>query len=299
VPLRTELSNGDVVEVVTGDQAEPNPAWLSFVKTGKARSKIRHHLKTLADEKSLQWGQRMLSQSLRTEGFSKLPEEDEAHKTIWERVLRFTGNRSRNELLSDIGMGKRIASMVGKKMAVLLIEGGYKPDPLLISTERFAVGHDESVAQGVVTLDGSEGMSVQYGSCCKPIPGDRIVGYLGRGEGLVIHAEDCAAGKRLLARDSERFLLVEWAEEPVRTFETDVVVTVINGKGVLARVAAAIASAEGDITHVNMGEERLQSATDIRFTVSLRDRVHLADILRALKRTPSVVKAQRFKPAKN
>jgi GTP diphosphokinase / guanosine-3',5'-bis(diphosphate) 3'-diphosphatase len=299
VPLRTELTNGDVVEIITSDNAEPNPAWLSFVKTGRARSKIRNHLRTLADEKSLQWGQRMLTQALRTEGFSRLPEEDEAHKATWDKVLRFTGNRSRDELLSDIGMGKRIASMVGKKMAMLLIESGLKPDPLLISTERFAVGHDESVAQGVVTLDGSEGMSVQYASCCKPIPGDRIVGYLGRGEGLVIHAEDCAAGKRLFARDSERFLQVEWAEEPVRTFETDVVVTVINGKGVLARVASAFGLAEADITHVNMGEERAQAATDIRFSVAVRDRVHLADVLRALKRTPSVVKAQRFKPAKN
>jgi GTP diphosphokinase / guanosine-3',5'-bis(diphosphate) 3'-diphosphatase len=298
VPLRTELANGDVVEIVTGENAEPNPAWLSFVKTGRARSKIRHHLKTLADEKSKQWGQRMLSQSLRSEGISHLPDEDGPHKSAWEKVLRFTGSKSRDELLSDIGMGKRIASMVGKKMAMLLVEDGLKPDPLLISKERFAVGHDESVAQGVVTLDGSEGMSVQYASCCKPIPGDRIVGYLGRGEGLVIHAEDCATGRRLLARDSERFLQVEWAEEPVRPFATDIVVTVTNGKGVLARVASAIAAAEGDITHVNMGEERPETATDIRFSISVRNRVHLADILRSLKRTPSVLKAQRYKPTK-
>ncbi|HEY9096772.1 MAG TPA: bifunctional (p)ppGpp synthetase/guanosine-3',5'-bis(diphosphate) 3'-pyrophosphohydrolase [Hydrogenophaga sp.] len=299
VPLRTELANGDVVEIITGENAEPNPAWLSFVKTGRARSKIRHHLKTLADEKSKQWGQRMLSQSLRSEGISHLPDEDGPHKLAWEKVLRFTGNKSRDELLSDIGMGKRIASMVGKKMAMLLVEDGLKPDPLLISRERFAVGHDESVAQGVVTLDGSEGVSVQYASCCKPIPGDRIVGYLGRGEGLVIHAEDCATGRRLLARDSERFLQVEWAEEPVRPFATDIVVTVTNGKGVLARVASAIAAAEGDITHVNMGEERPETATDIRFSISVRNRVHLADILRSLKRTPSVLKAQRYKPTKS
>ena len=122
---------------------------------------------------------------------------------------------------------------------------------------------------------------------------------MGRGEGLVVHAEDCPTGKRLLARDSERFLPVEWAEEPVRSFETDIVVTVTNGKGVLARVASAIAAAEGDITHVNMGEERPQTATDIRFTLSVRSRVHLADVLRSLKRTPSVLKAQRYKPTKN
>ena len=295
-PLRTELANGDVVEIITAESAEPNPAWLSFVKTGRARSKIRHHLKTVAQEKSHELGERMLSQALRSEGLAALPAEDGEYQSTWEKLLRFTGNKTRDELLSDIGMGKRIASMVGKKLAVLLSEMGLKPDALLISTERYASGRDESASQGVVTLDGSEGLSVQYAPCCKPIPGDRIVGYLGRGEGLVVHAEDCPTGKRLLLRDSERFLEVEWADEPVRSFETTVVVTVTNGKGVLARVASSIAAAEADITHVDMGDEPAQTATDIRFSVSVRDRQHLADVLRSLKRTTSVIKAQRFKP---
>ncbi len=298
-PLRTELANGDVVEIITAESAEPNPAWLSFVKTGRARSKIRHHLKTVAQEKSHELGERMLSQALRSEGLAALPAEDGEYQSTWEKLLRFTGNKTRDELLSDIGMGKRIASMVGKKLAVLLSEMGLKPDALLISTERYASGRDESASQGVVTLDGSEGLSVQYAPCCKPIPGDRIVGYLGRGEGLVVHAEDCPTGKRLLLRDSERFLEVEWADEPVRSFETTVVVTVTNGKGVLARVASSIASAEADITHVDMGDEPAQTATDIRFSVSVRDRQHLAEVLRSLKRTTSVIKAQRFKPVKN
>ncbi len=298
-PLRTELNNGDVVEIVTSETGEPNPAWLSFVKTGRARSKIRHHLKTMAQEKSHELGERMLTQALRSEGIATLPAEVGAYKATWEKLLRFTGSKTRSELLADIGMGRRIASMVGKKLAVLLSETGLKPDALLISTERYASGRDESLAQGVVTLDGSEGLSVQYAPCCKPIPGDRIVGYLGRGEGLIVHADDCPTGKRLLLRDSERFLEVEWADEPVRPFETVVVVTVTNGKGVLARVASAIASAEADITHVDMGEEPAQTATDIRFTVAVRDRQHLAEVLRSLKRTASVLKAQRFKPAKN
>ena len=294
-PLRTELANGDVVEIITADKAEPNPAWLSFVKTGRARSKIRHHLKTAAQEKSLELGERMLGQALRTEGIASLPGEDGVHAATWDKLLRFTGNKNRAELLSDIGMGRRIASMVGKKLAVLLAETGLKPDALLISTERYASGHDEAVSQGVVTLDGSEGLSVQYAPCCKPIPGDHIVGYLGRGEGLVVHAEDCPTARRLHARDAERFLEVEWADEPTRSFDTMVVVTVANGKGVLARVASSIASAEADITHVDMGDEPAQTATDIRFSVAVRDRVHLADVLRSLKRTPSVIKAQRVK----
>lgn len=298
MPLRTELNNGDVVEVTTEPQAEPNPAWLSFVKTGRARSKIRHYLKTMAQEKAHVLGERMLSQALRSEGVATLPQDDDENRGTWEKLLRFTGNKSRTELLADIGMGKRIASMVGKKLAVLLAETGVKPDALLISKERYGSAHEESISQGVVTLDGSEGLSVQYASCCKPVPGDRIVGYLGRGEGLIVHAEDCPTGKRLLARDSERFLEVEWADEPARPFDTTLLVTVTNGKGVLARVASAIANAEADITHVDMGNEPAQSATDIRFLVSVRDRIHLADVLRSLKRTPSVLKAQRYKPGK-
>ncbi len=297
-PLRSELANGDVVEVITDEKAEPNPTWLSFVKTGRARSKIRHHLKTVAQEKSLELGERMLSQALRSEGIAQLPGEDGEQALVWEKLLRFTGNKSRAELLSDIGMGRRIASMVGKKLAVLLSETGLKPDAVLISTERYATaGHNDGALQGVVTLDGSEGLSVQYAPCCKPIPGDRIVGYLGRGEGLVVHAEDCPTARRLRDRDAERFLEVEWADEPVRSFDTTVIVTVANGKGVLARVASSIAAAEADITHVDMGDEPAQTATDIRFSVAVRDRQHLADVLRSLKRTPSVIKAQRYKAA--
>jgi GTP pyrophosphokinase len=238
----------------------------------------------------------MLTQALRSEGIAQLPAIEGEWRGAWDKLLHFTGNKSADDLLSDIGMGKRIASMVGKKLAVLLAEQGLKPDPLLISRERYGGAQEDSLSQGVVTLDGSEGGSVQYASCCRPIPGDRIVGYLGRGEGLVVHAEDCANSKRLMARDSERFLAVEWAEDMTRAFDTNVAVTVMNGKGVLAKVAAAIAHAEADITHVDMGDEPAQSATDIRFTLSVRDRIHMAAVLRSLRRTPSVVRAQRQKP---
>ncbi|GAA6141724.1 bifunctional (p)ppGpp synthetase/guanosine-3',5'-bis(diphosphate) 3'-pyrophosphohydrolase [Hydrogenophaga sp. 5NK40-0174] len=296
-PLRTELNNGDVVEIMTNPRSEPNPAWLSFVRTGRARSKIRHHLKTVAHEKAQELGKRMLIQALRGEGIASLPAEDDEHQATWEKLLRFTGNKSRYELLTDIGMGKRIASMVGKKLAVLLSETGQRPDAVLISTERYLGGHEEKVSQGAVSLDGSEGVSVQYASCCRPIPGDRIVGYLGRGEGLVVHTDDCAVGRKLMHRDSERFLQVEWSEDPVRLFEAHLVVTVTNGKGVLARVASAIAAAEADITHVDMGNEPGQTTIEIRFIIAVRDRIHLATVMRSLKRTPAVVKVMRGKPS--
>ncbi len=294
VPLRSDLHNGDVIEIITASAANPNPAWLGFVRTGKARSKIRHYLKTMALTESQELGEKMLTQSLRAEGIQRLPEDTGAYRAIWEKILRFSGNRSRADLLTDIGLGKRIASMVAKRIVALLAETGERPDALLMSLERYTA--HESVSQGALLLDGSEGASVQFATCCRPIPGDAVLGYLGRGEGLVVHTDECAVAKRLQHRDSERFIAVDWSDEPVRAFETSLLVTVSNGKGVLARVAAALASAEADITHVNMGQERAQDATDLRFGVAVRDRVHLASVLRSVKRTPSVLRVQRAKP---
>jgi GTP diphosphokinase / guanosine-3',5'-bis(diphosphate) 3'-diphosphatase len=291
VPLRTELKNGDVVEVVTAAVSTPNPAWLGFVRTGRARSKIRHHLKTLAQAESQELGVKLLAQALRAEGLEKLPLDDDEHHAIWEKLLRFTGNRTRAELLTDIGLGKRIASIVAKRLVTMLAEHGEKPDALLITRERYTA--HENVSQGEVTLDGSENASVQYATCCRPVPGDKIVGYLGRGEGLVVHCEDCAVAKKLQSRDSERFIGVEWSEEPVRPFEASVIVTVTNAKGVLARVAVAVASAEADITHVDMRDEKPQDATDLRFVIAVRDRAHLEAVMRTLRRTPSVMRVQR------
>lgn len=294
VPLRTELKNGDVVEIITAPVSTPNPAWLGFVRTGRARSKIRHYLKTLAHAESEGLGEKLLAQALRAEGLGKLPEDDADHQQVWEKLLRFTGNRTRSELLTDIGLGKRIASIVAKRLMALLAERGAKPDALMLSRERFAAS--DGVSQGAVTLDGSENSSVRFALCCRPIPGDPIVGYLGHGEGLVVHTEECGVGQRLRYKDSERFFAVEWADDPVRTFEAGVVITVRNDKGVLARVAAALADAEADITHVEMADETPQDSTDLRFVIAVRDRTHLEAVLRAVRRTSSVLAAARMIP---
>ncbi len=296
-PLHTELKNGDVVEIATSQHAKPNPVWLSFVRTGRARSKIRHHLKTLELKESRELGERLLLQSLRAEGIASLPAVSGPTQGLWDKLLRFTGNKNRDELLADIGLGKRIATMVAIKLAALLNEAGQKPDVLLMTQERYAGGHDK-LSQGVLALDGSEGASVRYATCCHPIPGDAIVGYLGRGEGLVVHTDDCPVIQKQLLRDSERFTAVEWSDEPVRTFETCLIVTLNNVKGALAKVAAALASAEADITHLQMSEESVQSALDIRFTIAVRDRVHLAHVLRSLKRTPTVMRVLREDPGR-
>ena len=292
VPLRTELKSGDVIEIITANIQKPNPAWLSFVRTGRARSKIRHFLKTMALDESLALGEKMLLQALRVEGIASLPEYNGPHQHVWDKLLRSTSTRTKEELLADIGMGQRIASMVSKKLATLLAEVGMKPDMVLISQERYSPQH-EAISQGVLALDGSEGGSIHFATCCQPIPGDSIIGYLGRGEGLVIHTEDCHVGRKLLSRDRERFLEVEWSDETTRSFEVGLLITVENGKGVLARVASTLTAAEADITHVDMRDERAEQATELKFTVAVRNHEHLTNIMKALKRTSSVLKAER------
>ena len=292
VSLRSELSNGDVVEIITATDTTPNPAWLGFVKTGRARSKIRHYFKTRAQSESKDLGEKLLLQGLRAEGFAQLPATDQAHKTLWEKLLRFTGSKNLDELLTDIGLGKRVASIVAKRLVKLLGDLGERPDPLLLSMERFTA--HETFSQGSVVVDGSDNASVQYALCCHPLPGDPILGYLGHGEGLVIHLESCQVAQRLKTKDSERFIAVEWSDETVRSFEASIVVTVLNGKGVLASVAAAITSAEADIKLVSMVDEVSgKEATDLRFLIAVQDFTHLQSVLSSLQRLPAVSKASR------
>jgi GTP pyrophosphokinase len=292
VALRTEVRNGDVVEVITDASASPNPAWLGYVRTARARSKIRQNLRTMAQTDSQTLGEKMLTQALRAEGIENLPDTDKPHEATWDKLLRFSGNKTRAELLTDIGLGKRIASIVAKRLAKLLSDAGEKPDALLLTRERFGAG--EAIAQGSVQIDGSENTSVRFAHCCRPVPGDSIVGYLGRGEGLTVHASNCQVAQKLQYKDSERFINVEWADEPVRTFETGVVVTVTNGKGVLAKVAGALAGAEADITHVDMADDSGQGPMDLRFVIAVRDLQQLDLVLRNLRRTPAVLRAERI-----
>ena len=294
VSLRTALKNGDVVEIITTPTSSPNPAWLGFVRTGRARSKIRNYLKTLAQTESESLGEKLLAQALRAEGMESMPLSDNEEHPLWEKLLHFTGSHSRSDLMTDIGLGKRVASIVAKRVTVLMAEDGHKPDALLLTRERYS--SHEKIAQGSVTLDGSENASVQYARCCRPIPGDNIVGYLGRGEGLMVHSADCNVVQKLQLKDSERFITVDWADEPTRLFETGVIVTVSNGKGVLARIAEQLAHSEADITHIDMDDEVALDTVDLRFVVAVRDQAHLEAVLRNLRRTPAVLRATRTLP---
>ena len=159
VPLRTELKSGDVVEIVGAPNARPNPAWLNFVVTGRARSKIRHYLKNMEQEESRDLGAKMLAQAMRAEGLA-LPGDDSQSASAWQHLIRWSGNKTRDDLFTDIGLGRKIATIVATRLVRLLAEDGIRPDALALTMGRYAVD-DAAPAQGLVLIDGSEGASVQ------------------------------------------------------------------------------------------------------------------------------------------
>ena len=221
MPLRTELKNGDRVEVITAAHAKPNPLWLNFVVTGKSRSAIRHFLKTMHFEESVQLGERLLNQAL-ANFKARISDIKESQ---WDKLVRETNAKSRQEILSDIGLGKRLSAVVARKLLAL------GEAPLV-----------EAAASSSVVIHGSEGMAVQFARCCKPIPGDPIIGMISKGQGMVIHTHDCPTMARTRA-DPERLLDVAWAPETRKLFEVSIKLVVANRRGVLAQVTAEIAEA--------------------------------------------------------
>jgi RelA/SpoT family (p)ppGpp synthetase len=272
VPLRTELRNGDRVEIITASHAKPNPGWLQYVRTGKARSNIRHFLKTMQYEESAGLGERLLEQALKALK-SKLADIDDA---AWDRALRDGGTRSRGELLADIGLGKRLPAVVARHL-VKRSEGG-----------------EEAYPAGSVTILGTEGMAVQLASCCRPIPGDAIIGSIKKGQGLVVHASDCGGIVRSRKKEPEQWIDVEWDARTSRLFQAAINITVENQRGVLAKVASEIADAGSNIDAISMEEDRFMFTT-MRLVLEVANRQHLARVMRSLRRLPDVKRISRMK----
>jgi RelA/SpoT family (p)ppGpp synthetase len=270
VPLRTELRNGERVEIITASHAKPNPGWLQYVRTGKARSNIRHFLKTMQYEESAGLGERLIEQALKALN-STLAEID---ATAWERTVRDGGARSREELLADIGLGKRLPAVVARHL-------------LKKSDTR-----EESKTGGSVTIRGTEGMAVQLASCCRPIPGDAIVGSIKKGQGLVVHVSDCASIVRSRKIEPDLWIDVEWDPRITRLFQAAISVVVENQRGVLAKVASEVADAGSNIDAISMEEDRAVFTT-MHFVLEVANRQHLARVMRALRRLPDVKKISR------
>jgi GTP pyrophosphokinase len=272
VPLRSELHNGDRVEIITAPHAHPNPAWLGYVVTSKARGEIRHALKTMHLTESAKLGERLLSQALNALGL-KLHDVSEAR---WEKLLRETGAKSQLDIFADIGLGRRLNMVVARQLANI-------GDTVL----------SDALGNAVVTIQGTEGMAVQFAKCCRPIPGDPIIGVIKSGQGLVVHTHDCPTLRR--GRSGEQWLDVVWDRQITRPFDVSIKLIVANRRGVLAKVASAIAEAESNIENVNFSNEG--DYTAIYFTLQVSNRVHLANIMRNLRRIAEVIRIIRVKNA--
>jgi GTP pyrophosphokinase len=273
MPLRTELRSGDRVEIITAVHAKPNPAWLGYVITGKARAHIRHFLKTMQYDESRQLGERLLSQALSGFG-SSLAEIDQP---TWERLVKDAGVRGKDEILADIGLGKRLSVVVARELLSMT-----EPAPL------------DMKHPGTVVIRGTEGMTVQFAQCCRPIPGDPIIGWIKKGQGIVIHTHDCPVMAKTRA-DPDKYLDVEWDPETKKLFDVSIKLIALNRRGVLARIAAEIADAESNIDNVGMDTQDGSQYSTVHFTLQVHDRLHLAQVMRALRRIPEVVRITRVK----
>ena len=273
VPLRTELRNGERVEIITASHAKPNPAWLQYVRTGKARANIRHFLKTMQYDESAGLGERILEQALKGLG-SSLADIEEAS---WERVIRETVGHTKQELLADIGLGKQLAAVVARRLL-----------------KRAETAQEIKGKGAQVVIRGTEGMAVQLATCCRPIPGDAIVGSMKKGQGLVVHSAECTHIERSRRNEPDQWIDVEWDPASSRLYQAAIKVMVTNQRGVLAKVASEIADSRSNIDSISMEEDRTVY-TSMLLILEVSNRQHLARVMRALRRLPDVKKIARVR----
>lgn len=279
VALKTELRNGDIVAIDVSDDARPTPNWLGYVRTGKARSAIRHHLRTINPTEAIELGYMLLEQALDALDLSiQLP------IAVSERLMNETGAKSLDELFADIGVGKRMAVLVARHILGLME---------LKSPDAASKIANREKKINPVTISGNESTSVQLASCCMPIPGDVLTGHLRRDQTLSVHTADCETAKRLRTKEPGRWIEVNWATEPNRRFESRIRVLVQNEKGALARIAAEIGESDSNIVHISMDESAGSDLTDLRFTIQVEDRIHLARLIRNVRSINGVARILR------
>jgi RelA/SpoT family (p)ppGpp synthetase len=272
VPLRTPLRNGQTVEIITAKGATPNPAWVNFVVSAKARAAIRHYLKSLKHSEAVELGKRLLTQALSdlSLSFKKIPEE-RLQSAATELNLK-----TPEEMLEKIGLGERLAPLVARR---LLPAGSTAPAEPVSQASSLAIA-------------GTEGMVVSYARCCFPIPNDPIMAYLSSGRGVVIHREACG-NLRNYRKQPDKWLSVTWQANLDKLFNVEVRIDVTNRMGVLAAIASNIASTETNIEHVVV-EERDSDASSLIFDLQVRDRKHLAHVIKNLRTMPEVLRVTRM-----
>ncbi|MAS25374.1 MAG: bifunctional GTP diphosphokinase/guanosine-3',5'-bis(diphosphate) 3'-diphosphatase [Oceanospirillaceae bacterium] len=271
-PLSAKLQNGQTVQIVTAPAAQPNPAWLNFVVTGKARSNIRNYLKSQRRSESVALGERLLNKAL--DGLGKtLSDIDQAHLDL---VLKETGMDSLDDLLEDIGSGNRMAPLLARR--------------LLVAHKGTEVDLD-NVHESPLAIKGTEGLVVNFAKCCSPIPGDPIIGYVSSGRGLVIHTENCKNVEEF--RDNpEKCVILSWDKDIDSEFTVDLKVYLENRRGIIAELASAVTQAEANIEKISV-EERDARLSVTHLTLSIHGRKHLARTIRRLRTIRGVNKIVR------
>jgi (p)ppGpp synthase/HD superfamily hydrolase len=265
--------------------ARPNPGWLAFVRTGKARAEIRHFLRTMKREESIELGERLLTQAAHQLDFALT----DVPAARWEALIKDAQAKDRDEILADIGLGRRLAAVVARQLML-----GIAPP----AAAGEAVAERSRAAFAVaapVTIRGTEGMALQMASCCCPIPGDAIVGHMRRDQGLAVHQADCANARRARRADPERWIDLQWDDEMTGLFGVNLDVSAANQRGVLGRVAIAMSEADSNILNVHLEDEGSEQAL-IHFKVQVRDRKHLARLIRTLRRIKEVSRVVRVRP---
>lgn len=281
VPLRTELNSGDTIEIITSPASRPNAQWLNYVRTGRTRSEIRHYLRTVKYEESVGFGERLLAQAFQALHLTLPPADDPQ----WEKLARSTGASSRDEILADIGLGKRLAAVVARR---------FTPDNPLVATTAAAVDEITSARAAPILIQGNEGQAVQLATCCGPLPGDPIIAGMRLGQGVVVHTTDCPVAIRAQTREPERWVPVAWDSQTAKHLSTRLDIITRNERGVLGRLAAEVTAADANIVHVTMHDDAV-STVSLHLTVQVDSRKHLAQVIRAVRHVPQVQKIVRVK----
>ncbi len=273
-PLSEPLKSGQKVEIVSAAGAQPNPNWLNFVVTAKARSAIRHFLKNQQHDESVDLGKRLLDQALSNLGTSY----NKLKKSQIKMLLKETGAPTFEFVLQQIGLGNRVPFAVAN---------------LMVPVNKRKIVEDKKNSNLPVVIDASEGLLVQYGRCCHPIPGDPILGHLSPGKGLVIHHESCRNLKEI-RRFPEKCMPLVWSSVVEGEFAVELKVEVTPERGFIAALAARMTEEDATIEHISVDEkDALTSIVDVVLTV--KDRIHLADIMRRARSLKPVRKVYRVK----
>jgi guanosine-3',5'-bis(diphosphate) 3'-pyrophosphohydrolase len=269
-PLSQPLESGSTVEIVTAPGARPNPAWLNFVVTGKARTHIRHALKLQRRSESVNLGERLLNKVLA--GF-----ETSLEKIGPERIRQTVAEYqvdSMDDLLEDIGLGNRMAYVIARR---------------LIASE----GEQAPADEGPLAIRGTEGLVLSYAKCCTPIPGDPIVGHLSAGKGMVVHQESCRNISEV-RHNPDKCIQLSWSKDVTGEFNVELRIELEHQRGLIALLAGSVNAADGNIEKIGM-DERDGRISVVQLVVSVHDRVHLARVIKKLRTIKGVTRITRVK----